>query len=305
MNKLSYKDFCNSMTMFFVYDDICSNMISQIENHCETLRSFNLEEISTREGLETFIRKYPDSLKNLLLLLDISEEYFKRVISMIRVEEGFTFDTEWSLKKTRECMMARSSIMNKVCHLFLDAYDDEEWRKKIPIYNLRSFKISKDVIQRVSNEDYLFRLTKKEFDTTFNAQVSQANLKRVEETILENLDSTKYFLEKRYSYKITNQKSIEIHFAIKNFIDSLPVCMIKVSFNITTGAGQDKLKEELGQLAENIRDKNLRDMTKLITVIDGAGWLARQSALRLIYAYSDYCINLNHLNDLKEIIKSL
>ena len=38
-------------------------------------------------------------------------------------------------------------------------------------------------------------------------------------------------------------------------------------------------------------------------VLDGAGWVGRQSDLRDAWDYCDYCLNLQHIDDLKEIIK--
>lgn len=305
MRKLTYQELFDSMTMFFVYDDICNLMTNRIDCKCQELKSRITKNLNSRRGLEEYIRKYDDSLDNLLLLLDISEEYFKRVISMLRKEEGMVFNTEWSLKKTRDYIVDNEKFMNKVCLLFLLGSDDLELCKKIPSYQLQSFKITGDVIERLENNDFLYRIAKKDFDSEFNTQVSQANAKRVENVIQESIHHHGYKLDTQYKVKVSNQKQISMNFAIKKNNSDFPQCLIKTSFSITTGQGQSSLRSDVGLLATYLRDNELRDKTKLVTIVDGAGWLGRQSDLQLIHDYSDYCLNFNNLGDLRTIINTL
>jgi hypothetical protein len=56
-----------------------------------------------------------------------------------------------------------------------------------------------------------------------------------------------------------------------------------------------------------LRDKNYQkpDSEKIvyINVVDGAGWVARQSDLNKIHRSSDYLVNLNTLDTIDEVIK--
>jgi len=76
---------------------------------------------------------------------------------------------------------------------------------------------------------------------------------------------------------------------------------LKYSFNITTSRGQTDFKRSIKDLRDFIRNKNVE--AKQIVVLDGAGWIGRQSDLRDAWDYCDYCLNLQHIEDLKEIIK--
>ena len=75
---------------------------------------------------------------------------------------------------------------------------------------------------------------------------------------------------------------------------------VKYSFNITTSRGQSDFKRSVKDLRDYIR--STYQNTKQIVIVDGAGWIGRQSDLKDIWDSTDYCLNLNSLNHLNDII---
>lgn len=96
-------------------------------------------------------------------------------------------------------------------------------------------------------------------------------------------------------------RDIQVNYAIECPGKNLPIFYLKYSFNITTSRGQTDFKRSIKDLRDFIRNKNVE--AKQIVVLDGAGWIGRQSDLRDAWDYCDYCLNLQHIEDLKEIIK--
>ena len=85
-----------------------------------------------------------------------------------------------------------------------------------------------------------------------------------------------------------------------------PKILIEVSYMVTTGSGQTTKQRDEHQTRLRIDDynRNNRENVIFVNFIDGAGWLGRQSDLRLLYEDSDYVVNLKHLDSLEEVIKS-
>ena len=82
MQKITFNDFVKSMTMFFTNKEIDEKYLELKDKRIEEIKE-RFSHIGTKEGLEQFIRTYPDSLNNLLTILGVSSENFKRVISSI------------------------------------------------------------------------------------------------------------------------------------------------------------------------------------------------------------------------------
>jgi hypothetical protein len=73
----------------------------------------------------------------------------------------------------------------------------------------------------------------------------------------------------------------------------------------TTSSNQTTRANEQQTIYQKIVGDNVRypDSKKVfINVVDGAGWLARRSDLRKIYEGCHYCLNIQSLNELENII---
>ena len=94
-----------------------------------------------------------------------------------------------------------------------------------------------------------------------------------------------------------------VDFAIPN--ERTPLVIIDVSYNITTSSTQTRYKEAAEQAAARIREHNLSSQrpVALVNVLDGAGWVGRQSDYRAIHLCSSYALHLSIIEQLESILK--
>lgn len=301
MKKIPYKDFLKSITMFFINDNIDRKYLEKRTEKLSFLRQ-QMQNINTLDGLKQYIRDNEDSLSNLLVILGISTELFKRIISMFRIQRQMDFKTEWDVRHTRIFMLSDDDMMNKVCTLFIEGPCNSELSTCIPSYKLRNFVISDTVMKRLQNDDFLDFLISKDFDTQYNSDVSILNIRQIEITLDKICTQKGYKLIRNPKVDPVGNgtRDIQVNYAIENEKINKTICYIKYSFNITTSRGQSDFKRSVKDLRDFIRSTYLD--TKQIVIVDGAGWVGRQSDLKDIWDYTDYCLNQKSLSHLHEII---
>lgn len=302
MKKIPYNSFLQSMTLFFVNDDIDKKYVSLRKEKINQLKA-EMSQIDNYAGLHNYIRTYEDSLSNLLVILGVSNEMFKRVISMFRIQLGMIFQTEWNAKQTRNYMLTNDAMMKRVCNLFLKGDCDSELKAQLPGFKLANFIIDENVMNRLKNDDFLAFLVNKDFDTQYNSDLSNVNIAKVDGTLNEICKTCGFKLVRAPKVDPIGNgtRDIQVNYAVECPSKNLPMFYLKYSFNITTSRGQTDFKRSVKDLRDFIRNKNAE--AKQIIVLDGAGWIGRQSDLRDAWDYCDYCLNLQHISDLKEIIK--
>lgn len=302
MKKIPYNSFLQSMTLFFVNDNIDKKYVNLRKEKINQLKA-EMSLINSHIGLQNYIKTYEDSLSNLLVILGVSNEMFKRVISMFRIQLGMIFQTEWNAKQTRKYMLANDAMMERVCNLFLKGGCDSYLKAQLPGFKLANFVIDDNVMNRLKNDDFLAFLINKEFDTQYNSDLSNANITKIDDTLNEICKT--WGLKLVRAPKVdpigNGTRDIQVNYAVESPGKKLPIFYLKYSFNITTSRGQTDFKRSIKDLRDFIRNKNTE--AKQIVVLDGAGWIGRQSDLRDAWDYCDYCLNLQHIDDLKEIIK--
>ena len=255
------------MTLFFVNDNIDKKYVNLRKEKINQLKA-EMSLINSHIGLQNYIKTYEDSLSNLLVILGVSNEMFKRV-----------------------------------CNLFLKGGCDSYLKAQLPGFKLANFVIDDNVMNRLKNDDFLAFLINKEFDTQYNSDLSNANITKIDDTLNEICKT--WGLKLVRAPKVdpigNGTRDIQVNYAVESPGKKLPIFYLKYSFNITTSRGQTDFKRSIKDLRDFIRNKNTE--AKQIVVLDGAGWIGRQSDLRDAWDYCDYCLNLQHIDDLKEIIK--
>lgn len=291
------------MTLFFVNEEIDKKYQKMRTDKINQLRS-QMCHINSYVGLKDYIKKYEDSLSNLLVILGVSTEMFKRTISLFRIKAGMIFKTEWEPRQTRKYLLTNDKMMERVCDLFLKGEDDSDLKSNLPGFKLKNFVISDIIMKRLNNDDFLAFLINKDLDTQYNSEISTINTVKIDTILKEVCQENNLRLLK--SPKVdpvgNGTRDIQVNYAIENPLGQLPIFYLKYSFCITTAKGQTDFKRSVKDLRDYIRNKNQE--AKQIIVVDGAGWIGRQSDLHDVWDYCDYCLNLNHINDIKEIIKN-
>lgn len=291
--KLAFSDFLDSMTSFYINKNFEDRMESEQKNRLrETKKIYkNIETISTYEGLKSYICEEKNSLHNLTSLLGLSEENFKRIVSMIRRNKDEKFTSEWSINETRKKMMSDEYYMKEICELLLG---EKDYSKDIPRFILDQLLIDAPKLKAFSTGKVLSEMIKKAFKGTYSAQVGR-EVENLVEKILQEHISNEYECRKKVFDR-------NIDFVIPNV--QTPKILIEVSYMVTTGSGQSTKRETMINVAQAVSNRNMHDNDQLIfiNIIDGAGWLARQKDLERIYTASDYVLNLKTLRLLGDIL---
>ena len=298
MNKptrITYEELVKTITMFLIDRGWEESAKSEVEKYVDTMQN-NLTNINTKEGLVECIARDKDALTSILMLMEIPEEKFKRIISMLRREHRYVFSSEWSLEKTRSVLLENKTLMNDVCELLLNGADSERFKRKIPDFYRDGFKIDNYTIAKLNNRDELAKLAKRQMDAKYTAGVSLVFVRKVEESIkltcdLEGLTYVKNKsvdgLEKNYGFIIPDNKQ--------------PRILINCSYNITTSSTQSRFSDSVLRTREKIKQSGKEIL--IVNIIEGAGWIGRQSDLKIIYENSDYTLNLANIGLLDQIIR--
>ena len=294
-DRISYDEFVKTITMFWIERDLEEAIQKEVDEFVDAMAT-KLTTINTKEGLIRYIQSDKTSLNNILGLMEIPEEKFKRIISLLRKERKYTFSTEWSLDKTRSVILENSSFMDDVCDLLMNGAYSERFKRKIPDFYRDSFKIDASTMARLTSREELSRLAKRQMEVKYNNRVSLVISKKIEEAIkltcdLEELTYVKNknvdVFEKSYNFTIPNEHS--------------PKILIDYSYNITTSSTQSRFAEKI---VNTKKDAEANQQTVItVVILEGAGWVGRQSDLKTIYENADYVLNLANLGLLDQIIR--
>ena len=291
--KISFEEFMDTMMSFYVDDSFEDKMeLEQKQRIKETRKLYKqIEAISTYDGLEEYIRNDKESLHNLTNLLGVSEENFKRVVSMIRRNHGDRFVSEWNVKEVRNRMLTDEFYMKEICGLLLG---ESDYSQEIPRFVLKQLLIDAKKLKTFSSSKVLPEMIKNSFKGTYSTRVGR-EIEDLVEDVIKDAVGEDYVCRRKVFDR-------NIDFVIPD--DENPKVLIEVSYMVTTGSGQSTKRETMISVAKEINNRNMHDTDKIIfvNVIDGAGWLARQKDLKRIYNASDYVINMGNLDELKRIL---
>lgn len=296
----SVEDFIRSTTMFYIDDDLEKEFDKEVENDVKEIKS-ELLGITTDEGLKKYIRVNPKSLDRITSIMNISEEKFKRIITMLRIKKGYMPTGEWTLAGLRGQMLESEEWMDEVCNLLQRGARMEAYQKLIPGFYLTNFSIDANTMGRIANDDDIRRLVRQGYEGRYNNKIGDSFYNRVYQYVKRLCDVEGLTVISKEEVPMANRV---IPIAIPDV--QHPRILIDVTYGITTSSAQTKYAEKIETLCNILREKNYQkpDNEKIIyiNVVDGAGWVARQSDLNKIHRSSDYLINLNTLEIIKDVI---
>lgn len=298
---LGIDDFIKSATMFYIDEDLEREFDEAVEKDVKEIRT-ELLGITTEEGLQKYIRETPESLDRITSVLNISDEKFKRIITTLRIKKGFTPSSEWSMGALRTQMLESPEWMNMVSRLLMYGRELKEYQDLIPGFYLTNFSIDVTTIGRLANDDDIRRLVKKGYEGKYNNRIGDSFFNMVSSMIKKKCDQEGLTYAIRANVPIAEK---QISIAIPDV--KRPRLMIDVTYGITTSSTQTRLAKEAESVCNKLREKNQgkSDQEKIlyISIIDGAGWVARHSDLNKIHRCSDYLINLRSIGMMDDIIE--
>lgn len=291
MSKISLRDALRTTTMFLCdsnieayYDNLLNTQVAAMK---ETLSS-----VGTIEGLKQYVRSEKKAIDNIITLLGISGEKFKRVVSWIRLSKGFTFDSEWSLSSLRTKMIEDSRLMEEFCELFINGYSSTKFISIVPRFILQDFRIDDEVMRRLTSDDYVRNLVKDKVTTEYNTRYADLYVKTLHNKIKRIAQTHGLEFGKM---QIPNYSSDELALTYAG-----KYIVINHHFYLTTSSSQTNYYNDVIQpkyaKAQGMPNVNV------LNILDGAGWIGRAADFKKVFADCNYFLNLKSIDKLNDII---
>ena len=297
--KISFQEAWDSSVVFFVDEELEREIEAKVEALLETADNHRVSEtaeINTAD-IADFLGQKNSALDVILKDIGLSEEKFKRIISLLRKLGRILgdFDREWSTSKIKNKITREPDFARMVAELLIDGKRDKELEQYIPRYyldvlNYREIRGGSQAARRVRYKESLIG--------TYGAQKGR----RVEDSIREKLDE----IEARYGigYGRGRSRDIEtdIDFAVPSTDDHWVIIMS--SFQETTSSGQTTKAKDMLSAYERVCRLNSRygENRAFVNFADGGGWLARKRDLERLVEHCHYFINLQYLDMLEAIV---
>lgn len=265
---------------------------------------------------EELLLEKENGLKALLALTGFSNEYLKRLTTIIRVVNNpelnaLVYKDKWGIKETTNNIQewsdgTISKMINENEHfrkgmvnIFFEGATIPFLTSTIPLFELKKLSISKLKFELPEMIDTLIR---------YKEKGSYSGMKQNNPEILieEVFDSMGIEYEKGdLGELIENAPDSKrtMDFIVPN--KKCPLLIIESSFLATTSSGQgDKSKTEI---SIDVLIKRHYPKAKFIGFIDGIGWYVRKGDLkRMVTAYEDvFTYHKDEIERFKELVSSL
>lgn len=291
MEKIKLVDALKTTTMFLIDQTIEDSFEKEIEETINEYRS-KMSNIADMDGLARFVKSERESISMLETLLGISGEKIKRVVTMLRVMKGYTFDTEWDERRIQKELTSNNALMKEFCELFVNGKNMSKYQALIPNFILQDFKIDVDTIGRLSSEEFMRSLIKARMIAGYSSQYSQVYDKLIKNSLEP--------LALKEGLELQQKVFTNTHSPCYVITDKRKRIIFTYSFQSTTSNNQNKFADNhVSPIYESSRTE---DYTLVVNILDGAGWIGRSTAYKKIYHDCDYFLNLQNIGQVEQII---
>jgi len=294
--KISFQEAWDSSIIFFVDEELEQEIESQVESLLKTAQDQNASEFSL-QNMVNFLVHQKDALDVILKDLELSQEKFMRIVSLLRKLDRIVggFDQEWGIHKIKKKIASDPDFALKIAELLLDGKRDQELQNYIPRYYLDTLNYRE---AQTSSEASLRKLYKRQLIGTYGARKGH----KVEDRIRQKLMNIEATHGVGYAKGRSRIIETDIDFAIPSLDD--PWVILMSSFQETTSSGQSTKARDMLSAYERVLRNNSRYGEKRVFVnfVDGGGWLARKRDFQRLVQQCDYFINFHHLDMLEAIV---
>lgn len=297
--KISFQEAWDSSVVFFVDEELEREIEAKVEALLETAENQRVSEtaeINVADIADFLGQKY-NALDVILKDVGLSEEKFKRIISLLRklgrIPGDFT--SEWGMGRIKSKLTSKPGFAQMVAELLVDGKKDEELGQHVPRYyldmlNYREIKGSSQAARRIRYKQSLAG--------TYGGRKGH----RIEDRIRQKLEEIKDKHGVGYGKGRYRRFETDLDFVVPSTED--PWVVIMSSFQETTSSGQTTKAKDMRTVYDQIRHQNsrYRENRAFVNFADGGGWLARKRDLERLVKQCHYFINLQHLDMLEAIV---
>ncbi|MDW8070318.1 MAG: hypothetical protein RMK79_02475 [Anaerolineae bacterium] len=137
--KLTFQEAWESATIFLVDEALEQEIDEKVAALLTDDPSVSEATYVTAENIAEFIVRRRDGLDVILKDIQLSEEKFKRIISLLRklgrIDEPFDI-IEWSMSRIKREIVEKPAFAHLVAQLLLNGKDDRELQQYVPHYYL-------------------------------------------------------------------------------------------------------------------------------------------------------------------------
>lgn len=300
--KLTFQEAWDTTTIFFVDEELEDGIDGEVESLLEVAQDARVAEDSTvdADSIAAFLREHDLALDVILRDIELSEEKFMRMVSLLRklghIPGGFEVsDAEWGIAKIKSKIRSDQEFVSLIAQLLVDGKNDPELAQYIPRYyletlNYREIRGSSLVARRIR--------FKRSLIGTYGGRKGY----RVERRIQHKLEE----IQNQYGIPFDKGKSrmieTDLDFAVPSVDD--PWVIIMSSFQETTSSGQTTKAKDMLSAYERVVRANSRygEDRVFINFVDGGGWLARKRDFKRLVDQCHYFVNLSCIDMLEGII---
>jgi hypothetical protein len=253
-----------------------------------------------KEIFEWLLKEKENGLRALLALTGFSNEYLKRLTTIIRIVDDTELNklvykdkwckkdnsdavTEWSDSVIEKLLRTNEYFRKGIINIFFEGASIPFLASTIPLFELKKFGIAKlgfDIIDSTAMVDSLIRYKEK---GSYSGK-KENNPEFVVEKLITDLGLTYEKGDLNELIKNASDMKRTMDFIIPN--KKYPLIVAESSFLATTSSVQgDKSKTEI---AIDTLLKQYYPKAKFIGFVDGIGWYVRKGDLeRMVGAYED------------------
>jgi len=271
-----------------------------------------------KETFEKILSEKENGLRAILALTGFSNEYFKRITTLIRVVEDEELNrlilkekwitsvekyaegiVEWSDNKIVKMINENKYFRKGIVNLFFEGATIPFLSNTIPLFELKKLSISKLKFEIPEMIDTLIRYKEK---GSYSGKKENNPEILIEEILNElEIDYEKGDLSELVENAPISKRTMD--FIIPN--KKNPVIIAESSYLVTTSSGQgDKSKTEIS--IDSLIKEHYPN-SKFIGFVDGIGWYVRKGDLkRMVSAYEDvFTFHKEELNRFKGMLKKV
>lgn len=311
-----YQTVIKKNTFYFfspIFEEKYESYLNSIKETLLVLKNEIENEGLKKAQFERLVGEKENGLRALLALTGFSNEYLKRLTTVIRVvnnpelsrlvskdkwceDEPIERIKEWSDEKILKMLTTNEYFRKGIVNIFFEGSTIPFLSNTIPLFELKKLSISKLKFDVPSMIDTLIRYKEK----GSYSGMKENNPETLIETLLDNLNIP--FEKGDLSELIENAPITKrtMDFIIPNKKD--PRIIAESSFLVTTSSGQgDKSKTEI---SIDLLIKEHYSKAKFIGFIDGIGWYVRKGDLkRMVTAFEDvFTFQKHELERFKQFI---
>jgi len=308
---------------FYLYDrdfeERYEGYISSIKELLLVLRNKVSTEGLKKDFFVELIRDKKNGLRALLALTGISNEYLKRLITLIRVIDDEELNklalkdkwqtetekiseggvSEWSDSKIAGLIKDNENFARGIVNIFFEGLSVPALTQALPLFELKKLSVEKLEFKIESLVDTLIRYKEK----GSYAGKKENNPEVIIEKVLAELEIPHVSGDLQKLVGVLDEEKRTMDFIIPN--QENPLLIIESSYVVTTSSGQgDKAKTEINvaRLIKKYYPKAL-----FIGFVDGIGWYVRKNDLkRMVGAYDDvFTFHKEELNRFKELVSTI